>query len=397
MHARVWTGRTRGLGGVRWPMRASKTRARRPDCCPLAHGPPLHTPPPQPQETLCRVTGGMKVKADRDESSPYAAMLAAQDVAQRIKVSGREEGREKNARGDGERGAAAAAGRSPARACVARLAPAAPARWRPAFLHLKKGTACHALACRARGAVEAAPFLRAFRLLCCCCRPWPVPTRFSPKNKQKNQHPHNHRSSASPPSTSSSARRAATRRRRPARAPSPRCAPWPAPASRLAASVRFLFFWFLRERLQPGVDGERTARLPCVWKGTATAGVRPGSGVAGNACAACAVGRSQAAGERAADQPHPLRPAPSLSLTPTLSLASSPPPSSTHRGRHAHPDRLHPAQGRPPRSPSVGCCCGLRGCPCFPHGRVCVCALPRRESLFSLLALLPLSVFDGWV
>jgi len=32
--------------------------------------------------------GGMKVKADRDESSPYAAMLAAQDVAQRCKVSG---------------------------------------------------------------------------------------------------------------------------------------------------------------------------------------------------------------------------------------------------------------------------------------------------------------------
>lgn len=31
--------------------------------------------------------GGMKVKADRDESSPYAAMLAAQDVAQRCKVS----------------------------------------------------------------------------------------------------------------------------------------------------------------------------------------------------------------------------------------------------------------------------------------------------------------------
>lgn len=31
-------------------------------------------------------TGGMKVKADRDESSPYAAMLAAQDVAQRCKV-----------------------------------------------------------------------------------------------------------------------------------------------------------------------------------------------------------------------------------------------------------------------------------------------------------------------
>ena len=33
-----------------------------------------------------RVTGGMKVKADRDESSPYAAMLAAQDVATRCKV-----------------------------------------------------------------------------------------------------------------------------------------------------------------------------------------------------------------------------------------------------------------------------------------------------------------------
>ncbi len=30
------------------------------------------------RETLCRITGGMKVKADRDEASPYAAMLAAQ-------------------------------------------------------------------------------------------------------------------------------------------------------------------------------------------------------------------------------------------------------------------------------------------------------------------------------
>ena len=39
------------------------------------------------KETLVRVTGGMKVKADRDESSPYAAMLAAQDVATRCKVS----------------------------------------------------------------------------------------------------------------------------------------------------------------------------------------------------------------------------------------------------------------------------------------------------------------------
>lgn len=41
------------------------------------------------KETLVRVTGGMKVKADRDESSPYAAMLAAQDVAARCKVSAR--------------------------------------------------------------------------------------------------------------------------------------------------------------------------------------------------------------------------------------------------------------------------------------------------------------------
>jgi ribosomal protein S11 len=38
------------------------------------------------KETISRVTGGMKVKADRDESSPYAAMLAAVDVAQRCKV-----------------------------------------------------------------------------------------------------------------------------------------------------------------------------------------------------------------------------------------------------------------------------------------------------------------------
>lgn len=41
------------------------------------------------RETLVRVTGGMKVKADRDESSPYAAMLAAQDVAVRLKELGK--------------------------------------------------------------------------------------------------------------------------------------------------------------------------------------------------------------------------------------------------------------------------------------------------------------------
>ncbi|KAF8578119.1 40S ribosomal protein S14, partial [Ramaria rubella] len=40
------------------------------------------------KETISRVTGGMKVKADRDESSPYAAMLAAQDVAARCKEVG---------------------------------------------------------------------------------------------------------------------------------------------------------------------------------------------------------------------------------------------------------------------------------------------------------------------
>ena len=40
------------------------------------------------RETIVRVTGGMKVEADRDESSPYAAMLAAQDVAARCKEFG---------------------------------------------------------------------------------------------------------------------------------------------------------------------------------------------------------------------------------------------------------------------------------------------------------------------
>jgi small subunit ribosomal protein S14e len=40
------------------------------------------------RETLVRITGGMKVKADRDESSPYAAMLASQDVAVRCKELG---------------------------------------------------------------------------------------------------------------------------------------------------------------------------------------------------------------------------------------------------------------------------------------------------------------------
>ncbi|KAI6185347.1 30S ribosomal protein S11 [Aphelenchoides besseyi] len=40
------------------------------------------------RETIVKITGGMKVKADRDEASPYAAMLAAQDVAERCKQVG---------------------------------------------------------------------------------------------------------------------------------------------------------------------------------------------------------------------------------------------------------------------------------------------------------------------
>ncbi|MCO5589930.1 hypothetical protein L7F22_043899 [Adiantum nelumboides] len=40
------------------------------------------------KETVSRVTGGMMVKADRDESSPYAAMMAAQSVAARCKEVG---------------------------------------------------------------------------------------------------------------------------------------------------------------------------------------------------------------------------------------------------------------------------------------------------------------------
>lgn len=40
------------------------------------------------RETYVRITGGMKVKSDREESSPYAAMLAAQDVYQRLKILG---------------------------------------------------------------------------------------------------------------------------------------------------------------------------------------------------------------------------------------------------------------------------------------------------------------------
>ncbi|KAK0605461.1 hypothetical protein LWI29_027140 [Acer saccharum] len=48
----------------------------------------LHVTDLSGRETMVRITGGMKVKADRDESSPYAAMLAAQDVSQRCKELG---------------------------------------------------------------------------------------------------------------------------------------------------------------------------------------------------------------------------------------------------------------------------------------------------------------------
>ncbi len=40
------------------------------------------------ESVLMSLLGGMKVKADRDESSPYAAMLAAQDVATRCREVG---------------------------------------------------------------------------------------------------------------------------------------------------------------------------------------------------------------------------------------------------------------------------------------------------------------------
>ena len=57
---------------------------------PRAHSRPSPHPPQDlsGRETIVRITGGQKVKADRDESSPYAAMLAAQDVAARCKEVG---------------------------------------------------------------------------------------------------------------------------------------------------------------------------------------------------------------------------------------------------------------------------------------------------------------------
>lgn len=40
------------------------------------------------RETIAKITGGMKVKAHRDEPSPYAAMLATQDAAAKAKERG---------------------------------------------------------------------------------------------------------------------------------------------------------------------------------------------------------------------------------------------------------------------------------------------------------------------
>ena len=40
------------------------------------------------RETYCRVTCGMKVSNDREESSPYAAMMAANDVTAALKEIG---------------------------------------------------------------------------------------------------------------------------------------------------------------------------------------------------------------------------------------------------------------------------------------------------------------------
>eukprot|EP00351_Strombidinopsis_sp_SopsisLIS2011_P005376 CAMPEP_0116873662 /NCGR_PEP_ID=MMETSP0463-20121206/4890_1 /TAXON_ID=181622 /ORGANISM="Strombidinopsis sp, Strain SopsisLIS2011" /LENGTH=155 /DNA_ID=CAMNT_0004516063 /DNA_START=42 /DNA_END=509 /DNA_ORIENTATION=+ len=48
----------------------------------------LHVTDLSGRETYCRITGGMKVKADREESSPYAAMLAAVDVCKALEVVG---------------------------------------------------------------------------------------------------------------------------------------------------------------------------------------------------------------------------------------------------------------------------------------------------------------------
>jgi hypothetical protein len=136
------------------------------------------------KETLVRVTGGMKVKADRDESSPYAAMLAAQDVSVRCKV--------RYGTGDGP-------GDGPAAPAGTEHASPERARRRPP----------------PEGAGSWAPTLDP--------EPCPLPTT-------------NDRSLASTRCTSSCAPPAATAPRPPAPAPSRRCALLPALASRSGAS-----------------------------------------------------------------------------------------------------------------------------------------------------------------
>ncbi len=48
----------------------------------------IHVTDMSGRETYARVTGGMKVKSDREESSPYAAMQASVDVAAKLKQVG---------------------------------------------------------------------------------------------------------------------------------------------------------------------------------------------------------------------------------------------------------------------------------------------------------------------
>merc|ERR1711890_83393 len=48
----------------------------------------LHVTDLTGRETYCRITGGMMVTSDREESSPYAAMMAAAEVAKKLKEIG---------------------------------------------------------------------------------------------------------------------------------------------------------------------------------------------------------------------------------------------------------------------------------------------------------------------
>ncbi|KAE8801209.1 hypothetical protein D1007_23235 [Hordeum vulgare] len=65
-------------------LQSSKRKTREPKEENVTLG-PSHVTDLSWRETLVHISGGMKVKADRDESSPYAAMLASQDVATRCK------------------------------------------------------------------------------------------------------------------------------------------------------------------------------------------------------------------------------------------------------------------------------------------------------------------------